>query len=69
MAKHLNDNCCEYGDCIEVPRYDIVYQVLDGAILRGSFCDACARVLGTLHHIIRVSVIPPTKGGDNGTRT
>lgn len=39
---------------------------VDGTIPRGNFCDPCARVLGQLHHIIRVDVTnqKPKEEGD-----
>lgn len=46
MATQLKTNMCEYGDCINPPVYSITFQVLDGTIMRGNFCDPCARVLG-----------------------
>ena len=66
MATQLKTNMCEYGDCNNPPVYSITFQVLDGTIMRGNFCDPCARVLGQLHHIIRVDVTnqKPKEEGD-----
>lgn len=71
MTTYLKTDLCEYGQCINQPVYTILFQVLDGTIMQGKFCDPCAQVIGQLHHIIRVAVIDKKtkKEGDQWAST